>query len=114
MTSLLKIGAHVSAAFSLELSFERAKEIGADCTQIFISPPRQWLQIKHDTREIYRYRKVQKESGIGPNFIHGTYLINLGTENPELLKKSINWLIYAMNMAAQLQMDGVIFHWKRF
>lgn len=105
-----KVGAHVSAAISLEKSFEKALEIGADCTQIFISPPQQWFQTKHNQEEIERYIKKAKETGIGPNFIHGTYLVNLGTDRLEHLQKSIDWLIYALNLAAKLGIEGVIFH----
>ncbi len=106
----MKIGAHVSAAVSLDLSIDRAKEIGAECMQIFVSPPQRWAQTKHGDEEIEIYKKKVQESGIGPNFIHGTYLVNLGTANPEHLQKSIDWLIYAMNMAAKLGIEGVIFH----
>ncbi len=105
-----KVGAHVSAAVSLEISFERAKHIGAETTQIFISPPQQWFQTKHDKEEIQRYKQAQQESSIGPNFIHGTYLINLGTDKEDHLKRSIEWLIYAMNLAGKLGVQGIIFH----
>ncbi len=105
-----KIGAHVSAAVSLDRSISKALEIGAECTQFFISPPQQWVQSEHDEKEIAQYRKRVEESGIGPNFIHGTYLVNLGTPNPEHLNKSIDWLIYALNMADKLGVRGVIFH----
>lgn len=105
-----KIGAHVSAAVSLELSFEKAQSIGAEVTQIFISPPQQWFQTKHGEEETKRFRDKETEVGIGPNFIHGTYLINLGTQNPEHLEKSIDWLIYAMNFASQIKSSGLIFH----
>lgn len=107
---MTKIGGHVSAAVSLERAFEKAQEIGAECMQFFISPPQQWFQTKHDAEEIERFRQKGQQSGIGPNFIHGTYLINLGTANPEHLQKSIDWLTYAMGMAAKLGVDGVIFH----
>jgi deoxyribonuclease-4 len=105
-----KIGAHVSAAVSLETSFTKAKNIGAECMQIFVSPPQQWLQTKHDEAEVERFVQAQKESEIGPNFIHGTYLINLGTSSPKHLQKSIDWLIWAMGMADKLGIEGVIFH----
>lgn len=104
------LGAHVSAAVSLELSLERAEKIGAEATQIFISPPQQWLQTNHPAEEIQRYHENLEKLKIEPNFIHGTYLINLGTDNPEHLKKSIDWLKYGLLMAAQLNMAGVIFH----
>lgn len=105
-----QIGAHVSAALSLELSLERAGNIGASCTQIFISPPQQWLQTKHSDKEIENYRKLKQETDIGPNFIHGTYLINLATDNPEHLTKSVDWLKYGMKMAEALGIKGLIFH----
>lgn len=104
------VGAHVSAAVSLERAFQKAQEIGAEATQIFISPPQQWFQTKHNDAEIEKYRQAQKASGIDLNFIHGTYLINLGTKNPEHLQKSIDWLIYALHMASKMGVTGVIFH----
>ena len=51
----MKIGAHVSAAGSVDLSFERAQAIGADCTQIFISPPQRWLESKHNQEIIQKF-----------------------------------------------------------
>jgi deoxyribonuclease IV len=105
-----KIGAHVSAAGSLDLSLDRAKAIGAECCQIFVSPPRQWAMLEHTDEEIFLFKKKQAEWGIGPNFIHGTYMVSLGTDNPEHLKRSIEWLRYALKMADKLGCRGVIFH----
>lgn len=105
-----KVGAHVSAAKSLELSFDRAQEIGAECTQIFISPPQTWVYAKHSEEEIQKYRQKALGSGIGPNFIHGAYLINLASENPLTLKRSIDWLIYSQQTAQALGIEGTIFH----
>ena len=48
---------------------------------------------------IEEFKKLQRETGISPNFIHGTYLVNLGTQDPEHLKRGIDWLRYAMSMA---------------
>lgn len=105
-----KIGAHVSAALSLDLSFDRAKEIQAECTQIFISPPQQWAHISHSEEEIKAYLKKAEDTQIGPNFIHATYLINLASPNSELVKKSTDWLIYSQKTAKQLRCLGTIFH----
>ncbi len=105
-----KIGAHVSSAISLEYAFDKAQKIGAECFQIFVSPPQQWAFTSHDNAEIERFKNKAQETQIGPNFIHGTYLVNLGTEKPEHLQKSIDWLNYGMGMAAKLGISGVIFH----
>lgn len=105
-----KIGAHVSTAKSLELSFDRALEIGAECTQIFISPPQQWAHTNHSEDEIERHQEKARKTGVGPNFIHAAYLINLATPNPEHLKRSVDWLIYSQQIAEKLGMAGTIFH----
>lgn len=107
---MLKIGAHVSAAVSLETAFERAGHIGANCFQIFVSPPQQWLQTKHSQDEIERFLQKAQKTRLGPNYIHGTYLINLGTRTSEHLIKSIEWLIYGLNLAEKLQIEGLVFH----
>jgi deoxyribonuclease-4 len=105
-----KVGAHVSAAISLELAFDKAQQIGAECFQFFVSPPQQWAFTTHDQAEIDRFKSKAQETQIGPNFIHGTYLVNLGTDKPEHLRKSIDWLIYGMKMAEKLAIQGLIFH----
>jgi deoxyribonuclease-4 len=107
---MAKIGAHVSAAISLEFAFDKAQKIGAECFQFFVSPPQQWAFTSHDSEEIERFKKKAQETQIGPNFIHGTYLVNLGTENPVHLRKSIDWLIYGMKMAEKLGIQGLNFH----
>lgn len=107
---MTKIGAHVSAAGSLDLAFDRALEIGAECTQIFISPPQQWFKKVYSQENILQYRQKAIHTSIGPNFIHGAYLINLASENSLNVAKSVDWLIYSQRTAEQLGIGGTIFH----
>ncbi len=104
------VGAHVSAAGELSLSLERAQNIGADCVQIFITPPQQWAQNSYTQEEFTNFKNKAAELKIGPNFIHGVYLINLGTDKPEQLQKSIAWLQYARKIASEAGIQGIIFH----
>ena len=106
----MKFGAHVSGSGSLDLAFDRAKDLGADCFQTFLSPPQQWVKPSLKPEVVEKFKQKAIETGIGPNFIHGTYLISLGTSNPEHLQKSIDWLVYALDAASQLGVQGVIFH----
>ena len=105
-----KIGGHVSASGGVENAFLNALKIGAETFQFFLGPPQMWVQSTKGEEEIQRFRKQAVETGISESFIHGTYLINLGTQTPEHLEKSIQWLIYALNTAAELEVKGVIFH----
>lgn len=106
----MKIGAHVSGAGGLDLAFGRAKEIGAEFFQIFLSAPQRWLDPEIKTEVIERFKSNDKEYGIGPNFVHGSYLINLGAESSEHLEKSITWLRYGLKSCGKLGIQGVIFH----
>src|SRR5206468_3383462 len=56
------------------------------------------------------YVKKQTETQIGPNFIHGAYLINLATDNLYNLNQAIDWLAYSLNEAGKLGINGTIFH----
>lgn len=104
------IGGHVSSAGELGLAVDRAQAIKANTFQFFISPPQQWLQTKHSDQEIADFVKKAKEQEIENTFIHGTYLVNLATNKPEHLEKSIAWLKYAMETAQKLGVSDVIFH----
>ncbi len=104
------IGAHVSAAGSLANSLDRAKLIGAECSQIFIGPPKRWLQVEFSPQTITDYVTKQNDLAIKPNFIHGSYLINLGTADSIHLERSIKSLIHSQTTAAKLGIQGTIFH----
>ena len=84
-----KIGAHVSTAGGLWTAFGRAKEIGADCIQIFGASPRTWQTKPPNEDEINKFKEEGKRTGIGPAYLHASYLVNLGSPNPELVSKSI-------------------------
>jgi deoxyribonuclease IV len=105
-----KIGAHTSGSGGLYKSLEKAAEIGAECSQTFISPPQSWAQPVYSPENIQLYRDKLKETGIGPNFNHGIYLINLATTIPSNLQKDIGWLKYALSTDYQLGLTGCIFH----
>ena len=105
-----KIGGHVSASGGLVNAFANAQNIGADCFQFFLGPPQMWVQSKQTEEGIAAFNAKALETGLGPNFIHGTYLVNLGTQGEEHLRKSIDWLIYGLSMASNLGVRGLIFH----
>ncbi len=105
-----KIGAHVSTAGGLFTAFERAKEIGAECIQIFGASPRMWYAKMPSGEEIKKFKEEEKRSGIGPTYFHAPYLINLGTPNKELLSKSVKNLSDHFRIAELIGAAGVIFH----
>ena len=106
----MKIGAHVKTAGGVEKAIDRAEEIGAEAIQIFSGAPQAWRRKEYRPEEVEAYRARAAETGIGPAFVHGVYLVNLATDNPENLAKGIDALVHDMKVCHLLGSPGVIFH----
>ena len=106
----MKIGGHVSAAGGIDLAVERTLAIGANCLQIFITSPRQWRKTNVTDQQVERFRAGIKQHSLEPVFIHGMYLANLASEDPELLEKSIDAVAHALITADRIGAQGVIYH----
>jgi len=106
----LRIGAHVSAAGGISKAVDRAADLGAETIQIFASPPQGWAFKPHAEKEIESFKTKAVEHEVFPVFIHGVYLINLATENPDNLAKGIASLTFSLSVANQIGATGVVFH----
>ena len=105
-----KIGAHVSASGGLEKAIERAHAIGANCAQIFSGSPRVWKRPAMAGIKTEKMFAIQKTLHVGPIFTHSLYLINLASENPELLAKSNAALCFDMEFDARIGGSGIVVH----
>jgi deoxyribonuclease-4 len=106
----MKIGAHVKTSGGADKAVLRAQEMGAEAIQIFSGAPQAWRRKSYTQEEVKAYKEKVRETGIEPCFIHGLYLVNLATQNPDLLSKSVEALIQDMEAAHLLGAKGVIFH----
>ncbi len=105
----MRIGAHVSSAGGHHLVFERARQIGAEAVQLFISAPQQWKPPSLDGEQIERFNRLREASGL-PAFFHGVYLVNLGSRDEALLDRSAESLRSYRHFAGQMGVTGTIFH----
>ena len=105
----MNIGAHVSTAGGLHTAFGRAADIGAETIQIFASSPRAWKFRDLKPGAVAKFTSAAEETGIGPVFIHGSYLVNIAGA-PDLVAKSVDCLIRNMEVAAEIGAAGVVFH----
>ncbi len=104
------LGAHVSTAGGLYKCFQNAEAIGAQGIQIFGASPRQWNAKMPEEKILEKYHEEQKRSKLGPVFLHASYLVNLGTPDPELYEKSIQNLAAHLQIAELLKAEGLIYH----
>lgn len=105
----MRIGAHVSSAGGHHLVFERARAIGAEAVQLFISAPQQWKLPALSAEQVELFRRQQAAAGI-PAFFHGVYLINFGSRDEALLGRSVASLKAYRHFAGRMGVVGTIFH----
>ena len=106
----MRVGAHVSTAGGLDKAIDRAQEIGAEAIQIFCSSPQGWAFKPIPEAQSRAFMEKAQAADIGPNFLHGIYLVNIGSRNEDNLRKGIDSLISYMHVAHAIGAAGVIFH----
>jgi deoxyribonuclease-4 len=82
-----------------------AAEVGAEVIQVFVSNPRGWAAGPGDSGQDARLR----DSEI-PVFVHATYMINLGSGNPEVAAKSADAVAHALRRGGEIGARGVVVH----
>lgn len=105
-----KIGAHVSAAGGIDKAVERAHDIGANCVQIFSASPRIWQKPKLENFDTEKFFAAQKKLDVSPVITHALYLVNLASDNPASVEKSIKALTYELEFDSLVKGSGVVVH----
>jgi deoxyribonuclease-4 len=104
------IGAHLSAAGGYVNAVLVARHIGAQALQFFASSPRQWAVRMPAKRDVEAFRAEAHRSKIGPIFLHAPYLINLGSPEVGLWKRSVALMTAQMRIAEAVGALGVVVH----
>lgn len=104
----MRIGAHLRTPGGLRTAIETARDVGADCVQLFISNPRAWSGPRLETAE--RFGAEWRDGGIGPLFVHAPYLVNIASPNPEFLEKSLNLCVQSVRACGVLRAGGFVVH----
>ncbi len=107
---MVRIGAHVSSSKSLDLVFDRGKEVGADTIQFFLSSPRSWHWKERSDEEKELFFRKRVETDIRPVVAHSSYLFNLASSDPDLRKRSIEGVIRELKLCEELKIDFYVIH----
>lgn len=103
------VGAHVSSAGGPQKVFPKAREMGLEAIQLFISAPQQWRAPNVSDEQIEAFLSAKSEFDV-PLFFHGVYLINFGSADEAILDKSVASLAAYLRWAGRLGVRGTIFH----
>lgn len=105
-------GAHVSASGGGENAPLNAAAIGANAFALFTKNQRQWVAPPLTPGTIAAFRENCEKGGFTPSQIlpHDSYLINLGSPDPDGLAKSRAAFFDEMQRCEQLGLDRLNFH----
>jgi deoxyribonuclease-4 len=103
-------GAHVSISGGVELAPSRAAEIGSRWTQIFTKAPQRWAEPDFTGEIGAAYRGASAEHGVSGTTVHASYLINVGSPNPELYERSAESLAMEYRRCTVIGANHLVLH----
>ncbi len=106
----IKVGGHVSISGGLDKAVQRAHDLGGNIMQVFSGSPRVWQRgdlAQIDLEELFT---KQEKLGVESIIIHTSYLVNLASNQPELVGKSVRALIYDLKLNSLVKGSGVVVH----
>jgi deoxyribonuclease-4 len=105
----MRIGAHESIAGGLRNAFVRAREHGAKSVQVFTQSARGWHSAPLDEDERRAFRAAARQTGVSA-IAHGSYLVNLASEEPVLRERSICRTTDELTRSEQLGARYLVIH----
>lgn len=107
---MMVLGGHVSVTGGVRNAPERARAVTCDCMQIFSKNQMQWASKPLDLEDAEQYKVNMGAHGIRETVIHDSYLINLGSPDKALLKRSREAFLDEVVRAKHLGVRNLIFH----
>jgi deoxyribonuclease-4 len=104
------LGGHVSVTGGVRNAPERARTVTCDCMQIFSKNQMQWASKPLDLEDAEQYKANMVAHDIRETVIHDSYLINLGSPDNALLKRSREAFLDEVVRAKHLGVRNLIFH----
>jgi deoxyribonuclease IV len=104
------LGAHESVAGGLEKAFEHAASHAGESLQIFTKNASQWKEPPVGAGEVETFRASHLAFGGRPVIAHGSYLVNLCSERPDILERSREALFWEMERCDRLGVAAIAFH----
>ncbi len=110
MKEEILLGAHTSAAGGAYKALLHGKEIGASTIQFFTSNQKTWEGKVLSDEDISLWNAAKDETGIRVTMSHDSYLINLGSPNPDVWTKSKKAFGSEIKRCHLLEVDYMNFH----
>lgn len=106
----MRLGAHVPIRGHLQRALDATLEIGGETLQIFISNPRGWAPPTLTPQVAREFRERRKETGLGPVFVHASYLVNIASPSDDFRARAVDLARRELEAAEAIGADGLIVH----
>jgi deoxyribonuclease-4 len=103
-------GAHESVAGGVHAVFGRAQADACRAIQVFTKNSNQWKDPVLAPDVVKAFRDGRASYGAAPMLSHASYLINLATDDAELLARSVGSLAAEVERSSTLGIDYVVLH----
>jgi deoxyribonuclease-4 len=100
----------MSIAGGVDKALLAGEKVACEAIQIFTKSSRQWAARPYTNEEIESYKTHLKETGIVTVVAHDSYLLNLGSPDRALRKKSVRAFIDEMERCETLSIPNLIAH----
>lgn len=104
------LGAHMSISGGYYRAVERAAEVGCDCVQLFTKSNKMWRAKSLTDDDCDLFSTSLKELDISHPIAHSSYLINLGSPDKAVWKKSLDGMVIELQRAERLGIPWVVMH----
>jgi len=104
------IGAHVSPAGGPAKAVERGEALGAEAIQIFNQSPRMWRPYEYSEEQYAAYHEALAGSTVQALMIHAVYLLNAGSDDPDIREKTLASLTTSLRVGDALGAVCVVLH----
>ncbi len=106
----MRFGAHVPTRGRLSRAIDYALHVGAEAIQLFISNPRAWAPPPGRDDQLREFAERRRAAGIGPLFVHSSYLINIASPDPAVQARSVVLASQERAAAWAIGADGLVVH----
>lgn len=100
----------MSIAGGVHLSLERGLSIGCHAVQLFVKSNNQWKARRLTEEEITLFKKLRRKFRANFLLAHTSYLINLASPDPAILKKSRKSMLEEMKRSETLGIPYLVLH----
>lgn len=100
----------MSTSGGMPRAIERGESIGCTAIQVFVKGNTrwQWPPLKQD--DVIKFREGMERKNIRSVIAHAIYLVNLCSDKPEFVRKSVDDMTDELNRCDQLGIPGVVMH----